>query len=39
MMTVTAPALPTFKTIEFAREGRLLRLTLNRPDAMNAVNL
>jgi enoyl-CoA hydratase len=38
-MTDTAPALPTLRTIEFAREGRLLRLTLNRPDAMNAVNL
>ena len=38
-MTETAPALPTFKTIEFAREGRLLRLTFNRPDAMNAINL
>lgn len=31
--------LPSFKTIEFAREGRLLRLTFNRPDAMNAINL
>ena len=38
-MTSTAPALPTFKTIELSREGRLLRLTFNRPDAMNAVNL
>jgi len=34
-----APALPTFSTIAMAREGRLLRITLNRPDAMNAVNL
>lgn len=36
---MTTPALPTFKTIELARESRLLRLTFNRPDAMNAVNL
>ena len=35
----TAPALPKLKTIAFARKGRLLRLTLNRPDAMNAINL
>jgi enoyl-CoA hydratase len=35
----SAPALPTFRTIELAREGRLLRLTFNRPEAMNAVNL
>lgn len=38
-MANDAPALPKLKTIEFAREGRLLRLTLNRPEAMNAVNL
>jgi enoyl-CoA hydratase len=38
-MADTAPALPTFRTIDLAREGRLLRLTLNRPDAMNAINL
>jgi enoyl-CoA hydratase len=38
-MTTIAPPLPLLRTIEFAREGRLLRLTLNRPDAMNAVNL
>lgn len=31
--------LPTFETILLARDGRLLRLTLNRPDVMNAVNL
>jgi enoyl-CoA hydratase len=31
--------LPQFSTIEFSRKGRLLRLTLNRPEAMNAVNL
>ena len=31
--------LPTFRTIELTREGRLLRMTLNRPDALNAVNL
>jgi len=38
-MTDTTPELPRFSTIELSREGRLLRLTLNRPDAMNAVNL
>jgi len=38
-MTETAPALPQLGTIAMAREGRLLRITLNRPDAMNAVNL
>ncbi|WP_370584519.1 enoyl-CoA hydratase/isomerase family protein [Novosphingobium sp. KA1] len=32
-------ALPEFGTILLAREGRLLRLTLSRPEAMNAVNL
>lgn len=31
--------LPQFKTILLTREGRLLRLTFNRPEAMNAVNL
>jgi enoyl-CoA hydratase len=31
--------LPTFETVLLEREGRLLRLTLNRPDALNAVNL
>jgi len=38
-MSQAAPALPPLETIEMAREGRLLRITLNRPDAMNAVNL
>ena len=31
--------LPQFHTIALSRKGRLLRLTLNRPDAMNAINL
>jgi enoyl-CoA hydratase len=31
--------LPQFKTIALERRGRLLVLTFNRPDAMNAVNL
>jgi enoyl-CoA hydratase len=35
----TGPALPEFETILLARDGRVLRMTLNRPDAMNAVNL
>ncbi len=38
-MTDTAPQPPKLGSIEIAREGRLLRLTLNRPDSMNAVNL
>lgn len=38
-MTDTTPDLPKLGTIEMAREGRLLRITLNRPDAMNAINL
>ena len=38
-MSDTAPALPQLRTIEMAREGRLLRITMNRPDALNAVNL
>jgi enoyl-CoA hydratase len=38
-MTDSIPDLPQLGTIQFAREGRLLRMTLNRPDAMNAVNL
>ncbi|MDE2404606.1 MAG: enoyl-CoA hydratase/isomerase family protein [Sphingomonadales bacterium] len=33
------PALPQLGTILFERRGRLLVMTLNRPDAMNAVNL
>lgn len=37
-MTQTAPEPPKLGTIEMAREGRLLRITLNRPEAMNAVN-
>ncbi|HEX7822275.1 MAG TPA: enoyl-CoA hydratase/isomerase family protein [Sphingobium sp.] len=32
-------ALPTFKTILLERRGRLLVITFNRPDQMNAVNL
>ncbi|MDP9142098.1 MAG: enoyl-CoA hydratase-related protein [Pseudomonadota bacterium] len=34
-----AASLPDYKTIVLSRKGRLLTLTLNRPDAMNAVNL
>jgi len=33
------PALPQLGTILFERSGRLLKLTLNRPEAMNAVSL
>ena len=38
-MSTTVPELPEFRTIELSREGRLLRITLNRPDSFNAVNL
>lgn len=31
--------LPSFQTINLARTGRLLTITLNRPDSLNAVNL
>lgn len=31
--------LPSFDTIALSRKGRLLTITLNRPDALNAVNL
>jgi enoyl-CoA hydratase len=36
---MTAPSLPRFKTIALSRQGRQLTITLNRPDALNAVNL
>jgi len=38
-MSEHAPELPKFGSIVLSREDRLLRLTLNRPEAMNAVNL
>lgn len=38
-MTGDEMALPELGTIEMKREGRLLRIILNRPDALNAVNL
>ena len=31
--------LPRFKAIELTREGRLLKITFNRPDQLNAINL
>lgn len=31
--------LPRFKAIDMARQGRLLRIMLNRPESLNAVNL
>lgn len=33
-----SPALPSFDTIALTRQGRLLTITLNRPDVLNAVN-
>ncbi len=38
-MSQSPPALPQLGTILLQRDGRLLRITLNRPDALNAVNL
>ncbi|MFS0849119.1 enoyl-CoA hydratase/isomerase family protein [Novosphingobium panipatense] len=38
-MTDAAPALLDLQTIGMEREGRLLRITLNRAEALNAVNL
>jgi enoyl-CoA hydratase len=32
-------SLPTLETIDLARRGRLLVMTLNRPESLNAVNL
>jgi enoyl-CoA hydratase len=36
---MTATPLPQFQELLLERQGRLLRMTFNRPDAMNAVNL
>ena len=36
---MTSTPLPQFEELLLAREGRLLRMTFNRPDQMNAVNL
>jgi enoyl-CoA hydratase len=38
-MTDAADAVPTFATMLLERRERLLTVTLNRPDALNAVNL
>ncbi len=38
-MTTETPGLPSFSTILLERRARLLVITLNRPDAMNAINL
>src|SRR5262245_26916449 len=32
-------SLPAYRTIALTRNGRLLTITLNRPDELNAVNL
>lgn len=38
-MTDTTPPVPTFRAIELSRKERLLVITLNRPDSLNAVDL
>jgi enoyl-CoA hydratase len=38
MSTPAEPALRSYATIALARKGRLLTVTLNRPDTLNAVN-
>lgn len=38
-MTTAAAPVPNYDTLELTRQGRLLTITLNRPDQMNAVNL
>ena len=38
MSTPAEPALRSYQTIALARKGRLLTITLNRPDTLNAVN-
>ena len=38
-MTTVPPPLPKLNSILMAREGRLLRITFNRPEQMNAVSL
>jgi len=38
MSTPADTALPSYKAISLARRGRLLTITLNRPDILNAVN-
>ena len=38
MSTPAEPALRSYQTIALSRQGRLLTITLNRPDTLNAVN-
>ena len=38
MVAANDSRLPYFETIELARSGRLLTITLNRPDALNAID-
>ena len=39
MSTPAEPVLRSYQTIALSRKGRLLTITLNRPDTLNAVNL
>lgn len=38
MTTPDDPTLPSFETVALARNGRLLTITLNRPDELNGLN-
>ncbi len=38
-MTDAGATVPSYDTLELTRRGRLLTITLNRPDQLNAVNL
>lgn len=39
MTSPTAEPVPSYETIVLTRKGRLLTITLNRPESLNAVNL
>ena len=38
-MTTQMPATPVYETLQLSRSGRVLTIAMNRPDALNAVNL
>lgn len=39
MVSSTTASLPDYDTVALTRDGRLLTITLNQPDSLNAVNL